>query len=245
MHLKRIPLLCAWLLSGLTIGCGDMSSALGGCPTNYSFDWRTLNLGLEHQRPHSCPVLVGADPVRLEAGGVVDATNETSITRTVLAVQNRAGDVVGGRETAFRWNPENRWVAEVNASYQANTIRYTPDAARFQLYRGSTQGPSAIMTITYASQVMVNLLGPDAVVRGGSGTWHADVTSGTPPFQYYWYRDWNLVGYGSSYTADAGEGSLIDLRVDVFDAEGHAASATKQVSVHAATEPPPRMPVYE
>jgi hypothetical protein len=236
----RIPfarLTALLVLPFLLPACED-GSQMRGCPTLPSFDWRYLNLSLEQQTPGDCPVLIGRDSVRLEAGGVVNASQERDLRTALLAIRNSDGRVVGGVERPFESDPNGRWIAAVYTNYWAGTIPLLPDAARFQLYYANQQiGPFATVTITYTDQVRVSISGPGVVQSGSMATWTADIGSGQAPFTYYWYADGLEVGNGESYTAHIGASGWLDLRLDVFDADGHAGSTHDRILINEC-EPP-------
>ncbi|MEW5927550.1 MAG: hypothetical protein AB1941_08695 [Gemmatimonadota bacterium] len=117
-------------------------------------------------------------------------------------------------------------------SYSAGGDNFSPDRAFFRLvHKGGTPGPDATMRITYTSAVSASISGPGAVNDGAQVTYSANVTTGQPPFTYRWYRGWELVGTGASYT-DVWQGSgNVDLRLDVIDARGEADSDQRDIAI--------------
>lgn len=88
------------------------------------------------------------------------------------------------------------------------------------------------MTITYTNRVQAGIGGPSLVSSGSSVTYTANVTAGTPPFQYRWYLDWDSVGTESAYTPTLTGGGEVELRLDVTDARGEAASRVKVITIN-------------
>jgi ABC-type molybdate transport system substrate-binding protein len=79
--------------------------------------------------------------------------------------------------------------------------------------------------------LLVSISGPGAVASGTTETYTASVETGEAPFTYQWYRDWELVSTSDTYTdIFDGDGS-VDLRLDVIDARGEAASSGTSVWV--------------
>jgi hypothetical protein len=74
--------------------------------------------------------------------------------------------------------------------------------------------------------VAVSIAGPDVVNTDWYSTWSAEVTNGTAPYTY----SWTGLFYGNSSTISGTTATGGDLILDVYDAVGGHASATKHVS---------------
>jgi hypothetical protein len=66
--------------------------------------------------------------------------------------------------------------------------------------------------------------GPTAPPENTVCQWSANVKGGRPPFTYQWQRDFDVVGTGSTYSANAGiEGDYFSLTLTVIDAGSNVA----------------------
>lgn len=72
----------------------------------------------------------------------------------------------------------------------------------------------------------VSISGPDAVNSDWYSTWSAEVSGGTPPYGY----GWSGLFYGSSSSVSGSTSASGNLVLDVYDAAGAHATATKFVT---------------
>lgn len=230
----RNPLACL-AVSALAVSvlpaCHDDGLGLHGCPTTYTDDWRRYSLHLEHVDPSSCPRFLEFPGQLLSTGADVVDDFPVEMEGSFLQVLTQQDRSVGSEIVGFG-SFGGRWVAQHNVLYQAGTLDGAPDIAKYDLAPLSGRiGPRAEMTITYSSDVVATISGPAAIPDVGAYTWTASVSQGVPPFTYRWYRDWEPVGSEASYTDEGGAAAEMELRLDVHDARGYAASSTRRVTV--------------
>jgi hypothetical protein len=225
--LQKIILAGAVIL--ITPACHDDGFGEHGCPLDYSSGWGSYGLSVEHQEPKMCPVFIPSPGSRLETGAAVVDGGERDFVENRLIVQDAARVYVTGKIGIFGRDAQGRWISANYVGYPAGRAGLGPDDVYFDLsFNGGGAGPSAHMKVSYTDAVSASISGPGIVLPGGSYTWSASIRSGQPPFQYRWYRNWNMVGTGSSYTG-AGGGDTTLLRVDVIDARGEVDSHSRRV----------------
>ncbi|HEV2149397.1 MAG TPA: hypothetical protein VGR37_18485 [Longimicrobiaceae bacterium] len=219
------------------LACHDDGLGVHNCPTDYSFNWSGHSLKVEHTEPASCPVYIPEPGTERRTGAtIVDGgTREYNVAE--VRVRDAAGAPLDSKREPFAWDPNNRWAAAPFVGYRAGTLNLRPDIGRFQLYDfAGGPGPWAEMLITYTDRVQIAMQGPGTVAPGSTVTYQAAVTTGTEPFTYRWYEDWDLVGTDQTYTTTVpGDGS-IELRVDVTDARGEAASRVRVITVNSCPD---------
>lgn len=234
----RTPKL-VFLTAGTAIvgACHQDSLGAHGCPVEYSAGWSGRGLDLEHTVPDKCPVFISSAGEIKETGALLIDGGTPEFEEAYLNVKDFSGDPVGLNFVRFQYSTDGRWSAPVFASYSAGRDNFSPDQARFQLtYKGGSPGPDAMMRITYTNAVSASIGGPGTVYDGTEVTFTADVATGQAPFTYRWYRDWDLVGTGSTYTDYWGGSGNVDLRLDVIDARGEADSHQKNITVSSCPE---------
>lgn len=89
---------------------------------------------------------------------------------------------------------------------------------------------SATLTINPAP-LSTYIIGSWDVQYGGSCSWYAQVSGGTAPYSYAWYREGYLVSTSSSY-GESGIYYGFNLQLDVTDSAGRAASDSRYISVY-------------
>lgn len=203
-----------------------------GCPLEYSAGWAGHGLDLEHTLPEKCPVFLVSAGQQRQTGALVIDGGTAEFQEAYLNVRDFSGDPVGLTFTPFIYSTDGRWSTPVYADFSAGRDNFSPDRAVFRLiYKGGNPGPDATMRITYTNAVSASISGPGTVNDGAQVTYSANVTTGQPPFTYRWYRGWELVGTGASYT-DVWLGSgNVDLRLDVIDARGEADSDQRDIAI--------------
>lgn len=221
-------------LPGLMIlgACHGDSLGAHGCPVEYSAGWSGHGLDLEHTLPERCPVFILSAGQQRQTGALVIDGGTPEFEETYLNVRDFSGDPVGFSFTRFTYSTDGRWSTPLYADFAAGRDTFSPDRAFFRLvYKGGNPGPDATMRITYTNAVSASISGPGMVNDGVQVTYSANVTTGQPPFTYRWYRGWELVGTGASYT-DVWRGSgSVDLRLDVIDARGEADSDQRNIAI--------------
>jgi pimeloyl-ACP methyl ester carboxylesterase len=83
------------------------------------------------------------------------------------------------------------------------------------------------------STLTASISGPDAVNTDWYSTWGAEVSGGTPPYTY----SWSGLFYGSSSSISGTTATSGDLILDVYDAAGGHATATKFVTSTGCSGP--------
>lgn len=212
--------------------CHDDGLDTHGCPLSYSAGWSSYDLRVEHQEPTKCPVWIPSAGATLQTGATIVDGSTRDFTTSRLLVVNTNGSPVSTRTAVFGYDAQYRWIAASYVNYPAGTAALGPDRAYFDLtFLSGAPGPSAEMRVSYTDAVSATISGPSIVQPSGTYTWSANIISGQPPFQYQWYRDWELVSTGSSYTGPAG-GDTTYFRLDVIDSRGEVDSHSKRVLVN-------------
>jgi hypothetical protein len=212
--------------------CHADNLGVHSCPTEYSGGWGNYGLSLEHVEPAGCPVYIPALGTWRETGAVVDDGGLREFSYSYLFVQDANHVTLNSIQREFKTDPEGRWTSEVFVGYPAGRVALRPDRAAYDLFfRSGGAGPTADMTITYNDRVISAIRGPGTAASGSTVTWEADVSAGEPPFTYRWYKDWKLVGNQSSFSTEIGGSGWTELRLDVVDSRGEAASRLKKVWV--------------
>lgn len=235
-RIPRVLLAIAAVVAGGA--CHGDGQALHGCATSYSSGWTGHGLDLEHTLPEKCPVFLSTPGLIQRTGATVVDGGTAEFYESYLNVRDFSGDPVGLKYQFFGSDASGRWVAPIFAEYQAGRDALSPDKATFRLtyLPNGTPGPDATMHVTYTNAVIANVSGPGTILVGSSQTFTADVTAGQAPFTYQWYRDWELVGTGQSYTGTFDVGGQVDLRLDVIDARGEVDSGAKSVIVSSCMD---------
>lgn len=148
--------------------------------------------------------------------------------RSNLVVFDANSQPINGEVVYFGEEIDGRWIAPTDVDYYAGRVDLRPDLVAFDLFlRNGSQGPWAEMQISYTSRVVASISGPAFVNPSSTYTWSASITQGVGPYQYRWYRNWNLVGTGPSYTGGGG-GDTTYLRLDVVDSRGEVDSDARK-----------------
>lgn len=209
------------------------SDGLGnhGCPVETFGGWRNYQLSLEHSEPRTCPYFLEAPGTPVTTGGtIIDGGLSRDAFHADLQVVSSSNELRNEKRAYFKAVSGGRWAAELYVDYRAGLPGLAPDLALFDVFQENDfHLGSARMRITYTDAVQAEISGPAMVWSGESYTWTAAVSQGVAPFTYRWYRDWDLVGTGPSYSEDSA-GSDMTLRLDVVDARGEADSHT--ITVH-------------
>lgn len=235
MFERTACLLGAATVIAVTSACHDDGLGVHSCPTDFSMNWSFYDMRLEHTEPERCPVFITEPSTRLRTGGTVVDGGTRNFYADSLIIRNPRGEFQGGEVLEFFFDPDGRWITAHDVPYFAGTASLAPDKATYGMLAflpgQSGSLPWARMTITYTDAVVASISGPGAVSSGMTATWSASVTAGEPPFTYYWYQDWYLVGTESSYTTEVHGDGPMELRLDVYDARGEATSTLMQVWV--------------
>lgn len=228
--MRRLPrFITAGAVVLITPACHDDGFGEHGCPLDYSAGWASYALSVEHQEPKMCPAFIPSPGSTLETGAVVVDGGSRDFVENRLFVQDATGTPVASKRGIFGTDAQGRWISPNYVSYPAGRAGLSPDDVYFDLtFNGGGTGPSAHMKVSYTDAVSASITGPAIVLPGGSYTWSASIRAGQPPFQYRWYRNWTLVGTGSSYSSPGG-GDTTLLRVDVIDARGEVDSHSRRV----------------
>lgn len=220
-HTRKLATVPALLLV-----CACHADGMGehGCALDYSSGWGSYGLAVEHEEPTRCPVFIPEPGTVLETGAtIVDGGVRNFIESRVL-VQDANGAGVVAETAIFGLDRYNRWIAASYVYFPAGRAALRPDDVYYDLtFNGGSPGPSAHMKISYTDAVVTSISGPGFVEPGKSYTWSASISRGVGPYKYKWYRNWNLVGTGASYTGGGG-GDTTYLRVDVIDSRGEVDS---------------------
>lgn len=218
--------------------CHGDALGLHGCPTTYNSMWRTLEFDLEHTEPEDCPIYVPHSGAVRETGAVIVDRGNRDGQSSFLHVTDANGYTVAYVDDPFWWDAYDRWTAATYPSYSAGRVELRPDQAHYFVGLRYSSGtlPEAWMTLTYTDRVLASISGPGMVSSGSGATYTAKVTTGSAPFRYRWYLDWDSVGSGSSYTTTFWEGGRSELRLDVIDSRGEAASTLKLVTINECTD---------
>ncbi|HEX2080289.1 MAG TPA: hypothetical protein VHG08_21485 [Longimicrobium sp.] len=214
--------------------CHVDALGLHGCPTRYTPEWTRFGFELEHEEPARCPVFIPAAGTIRETGAEVVDNGSAEASSSFLQVKDNAGVTVNATNDIFSRDIYNRWTSQPRLVYAAGRVDLKPDEAFYYiaLAGGASTGDTrAWMTLVYTDRVQGSIGGPGIVPYGSSATYTANVTTGSPPFRYRWYLDWDSVGSGSSYTTTLWEPGRSELRLDVYDARGEATSVLKLVTV--------------
>ena len=83
-------------------------------------------------------------------------------------------------------------------------------------FSGSLEAWSEIEISYTKSRIILAISGPDVPLSYTTGMWDAPTSGGSTPYTYQWYRNGELVGTASSYTADVGSAGF-GLRVVATD----------------------------
>ncbi|HEX2078987.1 MAG TPA: hypothetical protein VHG08_14790 [Longimicrobium sp.] len=189
-------------------------------------------MSVEHQEPTRCPVFIPEPGAIVQTGATVVDGSTRDFTENRLLIVTADGSPLRRKIAIFGYDQQNRWISAPYQDYPAGTAGLRPDQAYFDLtFRSGASGPTAQMSISYTDAVNASISGPSIVQPSGTYTWSASISSGLAPFRYRWYRDWELVGTGFSYTGLAG-GDTTLLRLDVIDARGEVDSHTKRILVN-------------
>lgn len=224
-------------LAGIVIAAAACDAdGLGnhGCPVETFGGWRNYQLSLEHSEPRTCPYFLDAPGSPVTTGArIVDGGLSKDAFLADLRVVSSSNELRNETSGFFRDAAGGRWAAELYVSYRAGLPGLAPDVAEFDVFQENDfHLGSARMRITYTDAVQAEISGPAMVWSGESYTWTAAVRQGVAPFTFRWYRDWELVETGPSYTEES-LGSDMTLRLDVVDARGEADSHTITVRGNA------------
>jgi hypothetical protein len=198
-----------------------------GCPLIAQNGSDQYLLDYELLVPSDCPVPLGSRGEWKRAGAKVFDYGNRDFTYAEARVDNSDRRRVATQIVLFR-TVGAAGFAEPATAYPAGTggSLGTPldrlyDFGFFYATNnsdgGTTFDPYAHVKITYAASVMTNVIaGTSIPPRNASASWSAEVTGGTPPYSFYWYRDGALVGNSQYYTGATGTENFW-LRVAVVD----------------------------
>jgi hypothetical protein len=247
--LHRTVALARLLFIALLIsGCGDLGN-VNGCPEISRWgSWFTGQDGSFEFVPVAngqakCPVRIVLPDEDVIGGGLVIEEKQGvdfPTTRAVLQIENSAGRGLAAKLTPFfRFDIyENH--ADVFASYPAATALHNysdHDVLHLNIRKFCDCGYDQVVAelkvgVTYVPDGPLRsvLSGNDVPVAGSIETWQVSSDNGGRPHQFEWYRDEVHVASGDSYTGETGA-TPFNLRVDVTDSYGRAASTTLFVDV--------------
>lgn len=172
----------------------------------------------------------------LQTGATIVDGGVRNFTDNRLLLVDANGSPITVKNTIFGYDESGRWVSAAYVFYAAGRANLRPDDAYYDLtFNGGAPGPTARMSIFYTDALVANINGPGYVQASGTYTWSASIATGVPPYTYRWYRNWSLVGTGSSYSVRAG-GDTIHLRLDVVDSRGEVDSHTRRVLVNYCSD---------
>jgi hypothetical protein len=219
----------------LLISAGCHGDGLGehGCPLDYSRGWGSYGLSVEHEEPARCPVFIPAAGTILKTGATIVDGGMPDFKQSLLLIQDARGNGIAAKRTDFKYDRYDRWASESYVYYPAGQANLGPDHAHLHLtFQSGADGPAAYMAISYTNALVASISGTTVIQPDEPQihTWSAKITQGVPPYQYRWYRDWELVSTSSSYS-DIGADSML-LRLDVIDARGEVDSYSKVVVVN-------------
>lgn len=176
--------------------------------------------------PSDCPVPIGSPGEWKRAGANVFDYGVRDFLYAEVYVENSDARFLAHRVVPFRAAGEFTQ-AEPSTAYQAatggtgfnlsNKYDYGWFFATNSAGGGTTADPYGELKITYVASAIANVIdGTPIPPRNSTATWRAAVMGGTPPYNYYWYRDGALVGTSEYYTGNTGTESF-GLRAAVVD----------------------------
>ncbi len=241
MNVRSRMLACCAL--SLTAGACDALDTRG-CPLVAKNGSDSYLLEYELLIPSDCPVpLGGVGEVKSAGARVLDYGNR-DFRYAEVHVESSDRRRLNSRITPFS-NAGSYSYAEPSTSYVAGTggaigtgldrrYDYGLFFATNNAGGGTTFDPYGEIKITYAASAMANVIdGTTIPPRNSTATWRASAGGGTPPYNYYWYRNGALVGTSEFYTGNTGTENF-GLRAVVVDQTMTERAAVMPVDVGGA-----------
>lgn len=216
MLLRYCGLISASLLLTAGLCEGGDSDQLGNhnCVAEYGSDFAALEYFIEHDIGWKCPVSISQQGQRLGLSGTVVDRGFRDGGKSGLAVYDHQGILLDDDFQLFQWDVNGRWVALHYVEFPANTgggadlLYYVPDASYAKVWLEYNQ---------FFHTSIAGTATPEIYTRQ---VWTADPTGGTAPYSYRWYREWDLVGSESSYSAFIDSPADFQIRLEMIDANG-------------------------
>lgn len=223
---NRTAILLAVPLAVLFAGACDAPDTRN-CPLVAKGGSDVHELEYELLIPANCPVPIGSSGETKRAGAYIRDGGVAEFNYAVAIVENANGGIVGRNYDYFSYpvGSSGETEAEPTTNYQAATVstlnlNNAYDYGYFEVTNNLDQlgtGPYGEVKITYSQSVMTNVIdGTTIPPRNSTATWRAKANGGTPPYNYYWYRDGTLVGTSEYYTGSTGTQNF-GLRAAVVD----------------------------
>lgn len=226
----------------MLVACDDPSpEQTQNCPVERYGGSDTYGIQYELTLPARCPVPHGLRGEKKRAGARVFDTGNRDFTFAEVAVENSDGKLPVQRLFSFIADETGRYGAVPRTEYDAATgsqhvLNYNQlyDRGYFSVTNNQTASqpgdPFGEVRITYQPTSATLVVGPTVPLGNTSHTWSANVSGGTQPYTYTWYRDGNWVGNGSNYTASTGTQDF-HLLVEVADGAMAVRKAVMPVDV--------------